>query len=305
MEKVHPLAIPALVLAAIFGGLAPIFGKLALRYFDPYFIITLRFALSFIILFPFFILKRKLRLVKKDCVLVLLIGLLGTINVFCFIIGLQYTTSIMSQVIYLFVPIVVLLLSKSLLGGKFSYIQTLGIAFGILGTGITIERSFFNHSGQILSSLGSFKGNIILLGGVFAWSLYLILSKKASQRYSPLALTVYANLVILVISILLTVNNLNQHIINLNNLKIDGFIGILGLVLINSVAMIFLFQWGTKHASAFAAAAVSYLGPLVTAIIAIPMFNEKITLTLLLSSGLIFLGLYLSVIYPLSARKRE
>jgi drug/metabolite transporter (DMT)-like permease len=305
MEKVHPLAIPTLILAAIFGGLASIFGKLALRYLDPYFIIALRFALSLIILFPFFILQKGNKFAKKDSVLVLLIGLLGAINVFCFIIGLQYTTSIMSQVLYLFVPVVVLLLSKLLLGEKFSCSQILGIALGILGTSAILERSFVNHSSNILSSLGSFRGNVILLAGVFAWSLYLILSKKASQRYSPLALTVYANLVISVISIVLIANNLNQNIVALGNLKIDGFIGILGLALINSVAMIFLFQWGTKHASAFAAASVTYLGPVVTAVIAIPLFNEKITPALLVSSSLIFLGLYLSVIYPLVAKKRE
>ncbi|GAI77036.1 unnamed protein product, partial [marine sediment metagenome] len=42
MKEHHPLAVPALVLAAIFGGLAPIFGKFALRQFNPLFIIVLR-----------------------------------------------------------------------------------------------------------------------------------------------------------------------------------------------------------------------------------------------------------------------
>lgn len=305
MEKIHPLALPALILAAIFGGLAPIFGKLALYQFEPYFIITLRFGLALLVLLPIFLKSKAGKLDKKDYPLIFLIGVLGSINVFCFIVGLKYSTSIMSQLVYLLVPLIVLVLSKVFYKEKFYFFQIAGVFLGFAGAVLILGKSLFDYSNQLTSSLGTFKGNLILLFGITGWSLYLIFSKKASKKYSPLALTVYTSLTVLFISIVFILGNLNQHAAALATASPDSLLGVIGLALFNSVGMLFLYQWGTKQSSPFVASLVLYIGPLVTAVIAIPLFGEKITFTLFISTVLIFLSVYLATIHPLLLKRKE
>lgn len=305
MKKIHPLAVPALILAAVFGGLGPILGKFALFQFSPFFIITLRFGLALLVLAPALILTKNYHIRRDDIPLIFGISLLGSVNFLFFIIGLQYTTSIVTQIIYLLVPVIVLILSKIFFKESFSRFQIFGVLLGILGASLVLGKTFSDPFNLLAQSLGSFKGNFIILIGAFSWSLYLILSKKASIKYPPITLTTYTGLTLFFLSLIFIVKDLNQHLVALINAEAISIFSVIGLAFFNSVAMLFLYQWGNKHATPFAAASVLYLSTLTTAVIAVPLFGEKITLTFLISGGLIFLSVYLATIHPfLKKRKR-
>lgn len=299
MGNTQRLAVVAVVLAAVFGGLGPIFGKLALRQFTPYSIVSLRFFLALLVLFPVLIRMGKQKIQKEDYLLFLFVSLLWAGNVFGFIIGLQYTTAIMSQVMYLLVPVIVLSMSKLVFRERFLSAQIVGVILGILGGGLILVKSFFSKPSDILLSLGTFKGNVIVLLAVVCWSLYLVFSKRLSKGYSSLALTAYSGLVTLMISIPFFVGDVVSGDFPAAPVGVDGIVGILGSAFVLSVAMLFLYQWGIKHSTAFTAASVGYLSPLTATLVAIPLFGERLTLSLLLSAGLIFVGVYLATVYPI------
>lgn len=302
MEKVHPLVIPALVLAAIFGGLSPIFLKIALKELNPSLILFIRFSNTFLLLLPIYIFRKTKFFSISDLPKIALAGALFSSNVFCFAFGLQYTTAIVSQIFYLLEPIIVLLFSAIFLKSTIRLVQIAGTLIAIIG-GIWLIKGNLNQI-QITQSLGTLKGNLIILAGVFCWSFYMILSKKLNQKYSPLALLTAVSLITTVFSLIISLLR-PASFIKLTNLMPETIFSLLALVILNSLIMFFLLQWSIHHSSPFMVACSSYLGPLVAALLAIPLFGEKLSPALLISTGLIFFGFYLAVIQPLLAKRKS
>ncbi|MBI4157745.1 EamA family transporter [Candidatus Woesebacteria bacterium] len=296
MDK-QKLALFSLFVAVIFGGLGGIFGKLALRYFTPTSTVFIRFSLALMILIPLTVRSGQYLVKKKDLLPVLATSFFWTLNVFGFIVGLQYTTAIMSQLVYLLVPLIVLLLSKFFSKEKILAAQIFGVVLGITGGLLILTGSLTGNPEEILHTFGSFKGNLVILLAAVSWSFYLFFSKKMTIKYSPLVMTTYSSLLTLLLAGPLFLKDLNLHQLP-SDLGADGLVGILGLAFINSVGMLFLYQWGIKNSSAFAAASVGPLSPLVAALIAIPLFGEQLTPLLILSGATIFTGVYLATIYP-------
>lgn len=302
MEKVHPLAVPALILAATLGGFSSIFLKIALKEVSPLLIIFIRFFGSFLLLLPIYFIGKTKFFQTSDLPKIILAGLLFSGNVMGMAFGIQYTTAIVSQLLYLLESIIVLLFSIIFLKSPVRFLQIIGTLIAITG-GILIIRGNQN-SMQLAQSLGTFKGNLIILIGVFCWSFYLILSKKLNQKYSPIALLTASSLITFILALIINLfRPMNINI--LTHLTPATILSLLGLIVLNSLLMFFLFQWSIHHSSPFMVACSSYIGPLVAALLAIPLFGETITSQLLLCSILIGLGFYLSVIHPLLARKKE
>lgn len=303
MEKIHPLAIPALVLAAIFGGVAPVFAKFALKEFDPISIVAIRFISAFFILLPILIYKKQFKIPKKDILKVSFAGLLFAGNVFFFILGLQFTTAIASQLLYLLVPLITLWLSKIFFGEKFSFWQILGTIIGIFGGSIILGKSL--TAKELIYSLGSFKGNIIILLGSFSWSGYLIWSKTLNKKYSPLTLTTFSAFVTALISLPFLAKEASYGLVPISGPTQTGVISLLALIFLNSIGCFFLYQWGTKYSSAFTAASVIYISPLAGMVVAIPVLGERLTLSIIISAAFIFLSLFFATIQPLLLKKKK
>lgn len=302
MSKIHSLAIPALILAAVFGGLGPIFGKFALKEFSPMTILTIRNLGAFLIFLPILILKKELKVDKKDLIKVLFAGLLFSGNIIFFLFGLQLTTSIMSQLLYLLVPMITIVLSTFFLKQKFQLIEIAGVIIGFLGVFLMLGKSLLNPA--LIKSLGSFQGNFMILMAVLFWSCYLIYTKKIVVKYSPLALTGYSALISLIICLFFLIKDIVGSTIFVGQPSFIGIVSIICLILLNSVAMMFFFQWGNKYTSPFVVAITTYLSPIITVLAAIPLLGERITGVLIISFTLICLGLYLAIIHPLLAKPR-
>lgn len=298
MEKYHPWAGAALILAATLGSLGPILGKFALWQFEPLFIVTLRFGLALMILIPLAVFSKNIQIKKQDAFLIMSISLLGAGNFVFFTVGLEFTTAIMTQISYLLTPVLVLALSSIFLKLKPTYKQIIGVLLGILGAGLVLTKTFLDQSGFTGQSLGSFKGNLIILLAVFSWSVYLILSKKASRQYSALILTTATAITTFFLSLVFVIKDSQIHWQALINAGAINILSVIGLALVNSVLMLFLYQWGNKHGTAFAAASVVYFSVLATAVMAIPLFGEKLSFFLLICAGLIFTSVYLTVVQP-------
>lgn len=298
------MAIVGLILAAVFGGLGGIFGKLALRYFSPFTIVFLRFFLALVFLYPILIIKEGIKLKRDEISSILLVSLLWAANVFGFIFGLQYTTAIMSQLMYLLVPLIVMALTKFFSKKQLLPMQIMGVVAGITGGVLLIGKSLTGSNLELAQTFGTLRGNAIILLAVFSWSVYLFVSKRVSIKHSPLSITTFSGTATLLIATPFFLKDLLSHGLP-QSIGVDGIVGILGLAFINSVAMLFLYQWGTKNADAFSAASIGLLSPFSAAFVAIPLFGEKITSLLLISGSLILLGVYLSTIYPLRLTKRQ
>lgn len=298
MFKKTLLPVFALVIAAVFGGLNGVFAKLVLRSFSPFAFSTIRYIAVFSILIPILVIQKKLNVKNKDFLLFLFISLLWAGNQFFFLFAVQYTTAIMSQVMYFLSPFIVAFLSIILYKQKLSISQIFGIILGLIGGVIVILKSYSDNSLITLQSLGSFRGNILLILAVISWSLYLIFSKKVLKNYSALTLTAYSGIMPFLIGSVFFIPEIKAGIFSPPLIRSESIIGLLGLIFGGSIMMVFLYQWGIKRTSPFIASSMIYISPISAAIAAIPIFGEHITIELLLSFAIVALSVYFVTIHP-------
>jgi len=276
--------------AGVLGGIAPIFMKIALKEFTPVEITFTRFFFALLILFPIALFHNKLRINGKDIVRILSASLLFSGNVFLFVFGLQYTTSVVSQLMYLLSPTLVIILSSIFLKTQIKRRYVISIIAGLLGGVILLTRS----GSDLAGSLGTPLGNGIILIGVCSWSTYVIVSKGLSGRYSPLTLLVANNVVASVIGIFILSVQHTNIMSHWTHASAGSLFSLSMLVMLNSILFFFLYQWGIKLASPFVVSMSAYLSPLAAALLAVPLFGEQITLHLVVSAILIGVSSYLT-----------
>ena len=286
-------AIGALLLTGVLGGVSPLLMKIALKEFTTSEIVFIRFVIACLFITPLFIHYAKVEHFKKIA-FTLPANILFCCNIFLFIIGLQYTTSIVSQLFYLLAPVIVSIVEYLLFRVKISVrrIVSMSICFG--GSALLILRSLGGT--QLIHSIGTAKGNIIVIGAVISWALYAVYTKRISKRAEPSFILTTNLLVTLMVSILfLVVSHASLVAVGgkFVHSSTPSIMSIMALAIVNAVLFFFLFQWSIKYVSAFIVSSTAYLSPLATALFAIPFFGEQISSVLLISAASIFVGSYL------------
>ncbi|MFZ2025967.1 MAG: DMT family transporter [Microgenomates group bacterium] len=286
-------AIGALIIVGILGGIAPLLMKVALREFDSYQILFIRFGLATLLVFPLLLNSFK-KIPFKKSLLIIPSGLLFTGNVFFMVVGIQFTTSIVSQLFYLLTPVIVSLVGYFLFKDRISNRRILSMVICFAGSTFLILRSV--QGGTLINSIGTLKGNILILCAVMSWSSYVVYTKRMSQKFEPTAFLV-SNFVIALLVSLVSFLFMNISVLStiaqFMHSSIPVMSSLVALAVINSVLFFFMYQWSLKHVSAFIVASTTYLSPLSAALFAIPFFGEKLSVTLVLSAFSIFLGSYL------------
>ncbi len=285
-------AILALIMTGVLGGIAPLFMKIALTEFSSFQILFIRFGIAAVLIIPLLIQNLKMVTAKK-LLYIVPAGLLFSSNVFLFVVGLQYTTSIVSQLFYLLTPVIVSVFGYFLFREKISLRRIFSMVVCFAGSTLLILRSV--QASHLVRSIGTFQGNILILGAVASWSIYVIYTKRISKKIEP-SLFLVSNLVIALlvscVGILLTKKSLVGTIVKFGQSGLPVILSLLALATINSILFFFLYQWSLKHVSAFIVSSSTYLSPLSAALFAIPFFGEQLSMTLLLSATGIFLGSY-------------
>lgn len=291
MKSTSVKAIVALCLAGILGGISPVMMKVALKEFTPVQIVFTRVFFTTIILFPIVFLTKRFTFKRKDIPHIIFASLLFSVNILFFIVGLQFTTSIVSQLMYLLVPTFVIALSHFFLKSPVKVKHIISIIIGAVGGIILLTGNNISH---LSMSLGTTKGNVIILCGVIAWSIYLIVTKKFGGKYSTLSIVVVNNITVMIIAGIMLLIQRSPIFSSYSNASLPALLSLFCLVIFNSVVFFFLLQWSIKLVSPFAVSLSSYLGPLVAGLVAIPLFGETITVQLLMSAVFIGLSSYLT-----------
>lgn len=291
MLSIRLRAFAALLVAGVIGGIAPVFMKFALREYTPFEIVFARFFFSSLILVPLALRKGKILPSRKDIGPIAGAALLFSGNIFLFVSGLRSTTAIASQLLYLLTPAIVLALSWLILKEAAQKKHFFSLAAGFIGGSLLVVKG---NAAALASSLGSAQGNLIILGAVLSWSSYLVFSKRLSSRYSPLQILVWNSLFAALLSALLIATGPGFAWARYRHSSTLPVLSLLFLVIFNSLIFFFLYQWVIKHVKPFSASMSSYLGVLATAIVAIPLLGERLSLPLVLSTALILTSSWLA-----------
>lgn len=270
-----------IIIAAFCGSLVPIVAKFVLGSIDPITLNFLRFLFATLFLIPFIHPKE---FTKKNVNDFILVGVLGAINPFLFIIALQYTQASIAPLMYASVPALTALYSYVFLKAKLSPKQLLGIAVGFLGVIVlTLLPLIENDMGNL-----ALMGNILFFIAAVTFTIYGIMSKKLQDTHttSPLTLTFIFCLASLVISAPFVLTNIPQlYKLTIQHIGAGMFLGIIG-----TGVFYLAYQFALKKGSEVTASLFVYLQPVITVIMAILLLGEKVTLPLIVGGVIALVG---------------
>jgi len=271
------------LLAVIFWGASFIATKHALNELEPLAIIFLRQILGILFLLVIAIKrKRNFTVNLKDHGGIFILSLIAVLHLWIQVTGLQYTSASNTGWIIGITPVFMALLGIIFFKEKISSTQTFGIIIAFIGLIILISK------GEI-SSLGflSNKGDFLVLGSAFTWSVYSLTNKKVTVNYPPMMTILFLFIMMSIIIAPFTLNEKNYF--DVVNLSLGGWTGVLFLGIFCSGSAYVLWAEALKEMPSTKVGAFLYIEPFVTVFIAWLLLHESITL-LMLISGVIIIG---------------
>jgi drug/metabolite transporter (DMT)-like permease len=285
----------ALFVSVVLSTSASLFAKYALVSFAPFAVAALRVWIATLVIVPLAALTVPKGLNWRRFVRALPMSLCYGINSALFLLGIDHTTAIAAQLLYMLVPVLVLIASRFLFSEGLTPAKLFGTALGIAGAVVVLIGSL---EGTLGDSLGTPLGNGVILVSVLLWSAFTLLARRQSQSQHPIELSCYAQITSSLVLPLFLVPDIAQHHRLSGSITWLAVLSVLALALLISVCRDILFQWGLQGTSAFTTSVMGFFAPFLTVAYAIPLLGERLSLNLLISGALIIVGIFFAVIVP-------
>ena len=281
------LAVLSLIFANVIWGVSfPIY-KWALEDIPSFTFVFLRFYLGALILLPFVYKDLKIeRRDWKDLVLLSIIGI--TITISFLILGLKLSSSINAPIILSSSPVFLIIGSVLFLNEKLRKRVIAGTFVSLLGVMVIVLLPVFTKGFD-----GGILGNIFLVLAAIGSVIHALLLKKILPNYKPLVIAFWSFLIGSLPLIPLYFWELGEtHW--LSNVTFQALFGIFfGAVLATAVAHS-LYAYGIKIIKASEVGIFTYVDPIATILVALPLLGEKITPLYVLGSIFVFLGIFIA-----------
>ena len=286
------------ILAVLIGGSNGPAVKFTVSQWPTFVFVALRSLVAISITLPF-ILRSISITFEKRLFSLFLANMLFAANWLTFAIGIQKTSVIMAQLIYVPTSLVVAVISFLLLGERFTKNQLFGLILTMGGSTILITSAIRATD----AVLGTPVGNLFVAAGMFCWALYYVFSANISRYYSPLTIIFYNFVISAVLALFLTV--LDGSIRNLNwiNTSSSALLGIAFVGIFSSAVYFYVNQWLIKHTSAFISSLQLYPAALLASVLGVIFFKERLTSNVVVAAILIIIGVFLATSYNYLATK--
>jgi len=280
-----------LVLAVLFWGGSWIVVKQLTADIDPVLIATMRFVIVSVILLPVavWLYAKGERVRGEDFGTLMLLALFGVVLLYILqYYGVSMTTAINASLMATFNPAVTLLLSAAFLKEKISMEKIAAIAVAFLGAFFVITNGNMNFG----AIAGDISGSLLSLASTSCWAVYTVVSKRATQRHSPLFITAYTSIIgaLLFIPIMLLVSSP----IKLVTLPLADWMGLFFLAVLCTIFAYSIWSYSLERLDASKTAIFIYLVPLFAVLLSYIYLGESITPYTILGGFLIFSGVYYS-----------
>jgi drug/metabolite transporter (DMT)-like permease len=279
----------ALIVGNFLGAaINPTFVKLSIQDVPPFLFTTLRFIVASVAFYPLYRHLKTRRLGRGHIRELTRYTVFHSGNILLFVIGIPYTTVLMSMIFYALTPIMVGLFSHFFTHEKLTGKQIVGAIIAFMGIGFLFLQSLNKNAAN---TFGTPFGNVLMLLAAVSLALYYVYSRRLMKTYDVVATSLYSYVLTGVLSALVVPFELGVwH-------KAVHFtpIAVMSILLVGiggSAAMLYLTQYGIKHTNAFIGSVFLYLGPLFAAVTAIPLLHEKVTTNLIIGGTLILFGVF-------------
>ena len=263
-----------------------VFGKMLVQDFSPALLTMLR--LLFIVLFLIGLSSYKKhfkRVNKSDLLVVFFLGLIGVfINQWSFFVGLQTADPTTSALILATTPILTSVLAAIFLKEKLTIRMVMGSIVAIIGIYFVVTKGD-------LSSLHIDKGLLWIVITMITFAIMIIITRLLSNRIDPLTITLYSNVVGLIVSIPFAF--LLDTPLNVSSDMSDWIFLIGTAVVVHGIATL-IWNQNIRHVDASKASILSNLEPFVAMIMGLILLYKPITRAEIVGSLFIVGGVVLS-----------
>ena len=286
------LAYTLLVFATLCWSGNFIVGKFAYLFEVPPLTLNfMRWASVWLILIPFTYkeILNNMNDIKKNWIVISFMGII-TISTFNSVVyfALTYTQVINAVLVLAAIPAVTIIISSLMKVDKTNIFQLFGLLLSIIGIGAIIS----NADIQKITTLSFNKGDLWMLVCVFTWAIYSTLLKKHKFKFSQFTLI---QLMVSVGIIFLIPQFFYERSIGLEITFNKAFFVILFYVVIfPAIAAYYCWQKGVEIVGPNRATMFIQLMPLLSAVLAILIFQEKFEIYHFIGASFILSGIYLS-----------
>ena len=274
----------------LFGASMPVFKYLLTADVPPEAITIMRaiFACMMFWLVSFFMPKEKV--LPKDLCLLFVCALCGVgINQWLFVIGLKNSSPVNASINATAVPIFVLLLAALVLKEPITAKKSLGVFLGVSGGLLLV----FNST-QTTSGTNSLWGDMLMLLNQLMYSVYLVLSKPLSRRYSSVIMMkwmfLFSTLALapFCLQYMQYVPMFHRETFNVSQLY-----ALLYLLFGATFVSFMLIPMALKQIRPTTVSMYNYVQPIIASAIAVAVGQDTFSMQKLLSAALVFVGVYL------------
>lgn len=270
----------------IFGINTPITRTIVPEVLDPFVMTFFRMmgaAILFWAISPF---TKKEKVPPRDIMLFFFASLFAIVlNQTSFIYGLSKTSPIDASLVVTLLPIVTMLLSAIIIKEPITWLKAVGVLTGASGAIILVLNS--NNE----SSSGSMIGNLIVLGSVTSFALYLTLFKDLISRYSPLTAMKWMFLFAALLTFPMSFNLLTST--DISQFDTSVYLRIGYVVILATFLTYMLIPIGQKTIRPTTISMYNYLQPVMASILAIIIGLDKFGPDKIISAALVFMGVYI------------
>lgn len=278
------------LLFLLFGGASAALIKYAGAKISPIDLVFFRSVIAAVAIVPF-VNKKELIRFRNEPKILSLAAILFAANWIFFAYGIQKTSVIMGQLIYVPTVVIVAFVGYFFLKEKLNNKELIGLVLSLVGILYLIFGSFKTND---ILSFGTPLGNFLVVIALISWAFYLVITRKISNNFKPLSIIFIDFVVSGLISgifFILNIKNYSRDIFDANLIT-----AILAMVFVSSIGFFFLNQWVVKHSSAFVSSMLLYPTTLSAVIYGVIFFKEKLEISLIIGGAVMISGVYLSTV---------
>jgi drug/metabolite transporter (DMT)-like permease len=225
-------------------------------------------------------------LTRRDWIELFFLGSVGTfLYQFCFVASVKRTSVANGSLIIGVSPIVIAVLSALAGHERIRPVRWLGIAVAMFGLYMVVGRGV-DISGQ------TWRGDLLMMGGVICWAVYSVWSQPILKRHSPLiviALTFSIGATLYVLTMVPVMIATEWRSISAFSWLMMGTSALLALNL-----SYWIWYTGLKRLGGSRTSVYSYLTPVVAMIVAMIWLGEPIAANQIAGASAIFAGLLIT-----------
>lgn len=226
---------------------------------------------------------------RKDLITIMLGGLLGFfISQTLTAEALKYTTPVYFSLVAALTPVATMLLAAMFIKEKITGIKTLGVILGISGALLMLFMSWSGGTGS-----NDLLGISLAVLSVLTWAVYLIITRKVSEKYSSVTQMKYVFLVSTIVTVPIALLTEPVQPLYSAAWQWSGVAEMAFIILFATGLGFFLIPYAMKFLRATTVSVYTNIQPVVASLVAIAIHQDVFTWDKPVAAVLVLLGAYI------------